>query len=73
MVSWLAILAIRFYQRTISPVLARRGIRCRHYPTCSEYAVLALQKYSFFSAVVRLSRRFRDCHPYSGRPYLDLP
>jgi putative membrane protein insertion efficiency factor len=73
MINRLAVLAIRFYQRAVSPVLRRRGLRCLHYPSCSEYGVLAFRKHPFFKAAKLTVCRYLDCHPFSGRPYLDFP
>jgi hypothetical protein len=69
----LAIGLIRAYQATLSPVLSRRGVRCLHYPTCSQYGILAYRKYGFWRATRVTWRRYRDCHPFSGRPYTDFP
>ena len=38
----LLILPIRFYQLVISPVI---GPRCRYTPTCSEYAIEAIERH----------------------------
>src|SRR5271157_1047426 len=38
--SRIAVLAIRTYQKTFSPILYLLGVRCRFYPSCSAYAVL---------------------------------
>ena len=38
----LAIKMIRFYQRKISPLFPPR---CRYYPTCSQYAVTAIERF----------------------------
>ena len=38
----LAIAPIRLYQRLFSPAL---GQRCRYYPTCSEYATQAIDRF----------------------------
>lgn len=37
---------------------------CRFYPTCSEYALLALEKHSFFNAIMLISKRILKCHPF---------
>ena len=48
---------IKFYQRRISPLF---GPRCRYYPTCSHYAVEAIERfgviYGSFLTIKRLSR-----------------
>lgn len=69
----LAILLIRAYQRLVSPRLQRRGRRCLHHPSCSEYGVLAFKKYGFLKATLLTWRRYQDCHPFSDRPYIDFP
>lgn len=60
---------VRYQER-----LARRtGVRCLHFPSCSEYAVLALQKHGFVEGWRRALRRVADCRPDGGRPFVDLP
>ena len=62
---------IRFYQRHISPGLPRR---CRFYPTCSQYAVEALEKYGAVKGLWLALRRFLRCHPlYKGSNYDPVP
>ncbi|MGD9873889.1 MAG: membrane protein insertion efficiency factor YidD [Kiritimatiellia bacterium] len=57
----LAIILIRGYQRLISPWL---GEHCRFYPTCSSYAVEALEKHGFFAGTWLAFRRLLKCHPF---------
>jgi putative membrane protein insertion efficiency factor len=71
--NWFAIALIRGYQRTLSGVLRRRGVRCLHHPSCSEYGVLAYKKYGFIRATLLTLKRYQDCHPFSDRPYIDYP
>ena len=47
--------------------------RCLHYPSCSNYGIMAYEKYPFIIATTKVIQRFRDCHPFSSRPYLDYP
>lgn len=59
--SWTAVALVRAYQRWISPSL---GNNCRFYPTCSEYYILAVQRYGFVWGTLKgLGRIFR-CHPF---------
>lgn len=51
---------IRIYQRVLSPLL---GPRCRFYPTCSHYAVEALQKHGLLRGSCYAARRLCRCHP----------
>ncbi|MBA1444610.1 MAG: membrane protein insertion efficiency factor YidD [Chromatiales bacterium] len=55
------ILLVRAYQLVISPVL---GNHCRFYPTCSAYAVEALEKHGFFRGLILSLRRVSHCHPW---------
>ena len=62
------IFIIRFYQRVISKYLLPGG-RCRFYPTCSEYALQAYQKYGFFKGSYKAINRILRCHPYNEGGY----
>lgn len=57
-----AVLPIRLYQRTISPML---GPRCKYYPSCSEYAVQAIQKFGILRGLVLAGWRLLRCNPWS--------
>lgn len=54
------ILPIRGYQRFISPLLAPR---CRFYPTCSHYAIEAVQTHGAFKGMWLALCRVLRCHP----------
>ncbi len=53
---------IRAYQRLLSPLL---GPRCRFYPSCSAYAVTALERYGPLRGTWLAARRLVRCHPWS--------
>ncbi len=56
-----AVLVIKFYQISISKVLPSA---CRFYPSCSDYAIKALNKYGILKgSYLSLYRLFR-CHPF---------
>lgn len=55
------IVLIRCYQWTVSPLL---GPRCRFYPSCSHYAVEALQRHGLLRGVWLTVRRLSRCHPW---------
>ncbi len=57
----IGVFLIRFYQALISPILPDS---CRFYPTCSEYALQAIQKYGFFKGAWLGLRRILKCHPF---------
>ncbi len=60
---------IRFYQRRISPLL---GAHCRFMPSCSEYAVMAIEEWGALRGALLAAWRLLRCHPLS-RGGLDLP
>ncbi|MGO3869209.1 MAG: membrane protein insertion efficiency factor YidD [Alcaligenes sp.] len=55
------VLLVRGYQLFISPLL---GPRCRFYPTCSQYAIQALQAHGPFKGTWLAARRLVRCHPW---------
>lgn len=62
---------IRFYQRAISPWFPAR---CRFRPTCSAYALEAIQKYGAMKGLLLALKRFLRCHPfYKGDWYDPVP
>lgn len=62
---------IRFYQRAISPLFPAR---CRFNPTCSAYALEAINKYGALKGGKLACKRFCRCHPFSKRdPYDPVP
>jgi len=52
---------IKLYQYLISPWL---GSNCRFYPTCSEYAVQALNHHGCVSGSLLTLKRICKCHPF---------
>lgn len=64
------ILLIRFYQQAISPYL---GANCRYTPTCSAYAIQALQKHGLLKGSWLALRRILRCNPWGGSGYDPVP
>lgn len=64
------IIAIRFYQGAISPMLPAA---CRYQPTCSQYALEALRKYGLFKGSWLAIKRIARCHPWGGSGYDPVP
>lgn len=60
--------AIRFYQKQISPGLPSR---CRFIPTCSQYALEAIEKYGAAKGGWLALKRFLRCHPFSKGDFYD--
>ncbi|WP_209315219.1 membrane protein insertion efficiency factor YidD [Soehngenia longivitae] len=59
---------IKFYQNYISKYILV-GSHCRFYPTCSEYSLLAYQKYGFFKASYLSIKRILKCNPFHEGGY----
>ena len=59
---------IRFYQRQISPGLPPR---CRYIPTCSQYAVEAIEKYGAAKGGWLALKRLLRCHPFHKGDFYD--
>ncbi len=57
----LLVLLLRGYQILLSPML---GQRCRFYPSCSNYAIEALQVHGAARGSVLAARRVCRCHPW---------
>ncbi|MBR1734542.1 MAG: membrane protein insertion efficiency factor YidD [Alphaproteobacteria bacterium] len=67
----IAIALIKFYKYAISPYI-NKGARCKFYPTCSEYAILAIKKYGFFIGIIKSIVRILRCNPFT-KDKVDLP
>lgn len=61
MLKYPVILLIRGYQYFISPLLASR---CRFYPSCSSYAIEALEVHGVLKGSYLSLRRLLKCHPF---------
>ena len=57
---------LRFYKLAISPLLPPS---CRFIPTCSEYAVDAINRYGALRGVGLAARRLLKCHPFHPGGY----
>lgn len=58
---WLVLLFLRFYKRVLSPMLPAA---CRFYPTCSVYAIEAVEKYGALRGGWLAMKRISKCHPF---------
>ncbi len=65
------ILPIRFYQLAISPVLGAN--KCRYQPTCSHYAIEAIEKWGILQGTWMAIKRILSCHPWGGHGYDPVP
>ncbi len=66
----LVIIFIKFYQYSISPLLGRN---CRYYPTCSAYAVEAVEKYGSLKGTAFAIKRILRCHPFHAGGFDPVP
>lgn len=57
---WLLMAVVHIYRWVISPML---GPRCRYYPTCSEYALMALSHHGAIKGSWLTIKRVGRCHP----------
>ncbi len=60
------LILITFYRRFISPLKAPT---CRFYPSCSDYAFQAIDKYGLGKGLILSVRRLCRCHPYHPGGY----
>jgi len=66
----LVILLLRFYQRVISPL---SGPSCRFYPSCSQYAMLAVERHGALKGSGLALWRVLRCNPWNPGGVDDVP
>lgn len=57
---------VYLYRATLGHLM---GGHCRYHPTCSQYAIDAIQKYGPWRGGWRAVRRICRCHPFGGSGY----
>jgi putative membrane protein insertion efficiency factor len=70
MICSLIIKVIHLYRRAISPFLPPR---CRFDPTCSRYAIHALEHHGFRKGSWLILKRLFRCHPFGGWGFDPVP
>lgn len=70
MMTQLALAAIRFYQRRISPGLPAA---CRYQPTCSHYSYEAIERFGVARGSLLTLWRLLRCTPVGGKGYDPVP
>ena len=59
---------VKFYRNFISPLTPPS---CRFIPTCSQYALEAVEKYGALKGGWLALKRFLRCHPFAKNDYFD--
>ncbi len=54
---------IKFYRRRISPLFPPQ---CKYYPTCSQYAITAIERFGIFKGGLLALWRILRCNPFSN-------
>ncbi len=60
---------IEWYQKNISAWLGYKNIKCKYYPTCSEYTKQAIEKYGVSKGLYLGLKRILKCNPFSKGGY----
>tara|TARA_A100001011_G_scaffold230605_1_gene238677 strand:+ start:603 stop:818 length:216 start_codon:yes stop_codon:yes gene_type:complete len=68
--NYLLIKLIRLYQITLSAFV---GQHCRFMPTCSNYAIKAIENHGLTKGVVLSTKRVCKCHPWSEGGIDEVP
>ena len=69
-ISFVISLPIRAYRVIFSPWV---GHNCRYQPTCSAYALEALEEHGALVGLYLIVRRLLKCHPWGGEGYDPVP
>lgn len=65
-----ALALLRWYKRWVSPLLPPA---CRYTPTCSEYALEAIEGHGLARGALLATRRVLSCHPFARGGYDPVP
>jgi putative membrane protein insertion efficiency factor len=68
--AWPLIQLVRLYKLAISPWF---GANCRFEPTCSSYAIQALQVHGVLKGTILAVKRMGRCHPWGTSGYDPVP
>lgn len=70
MMKWLITGLLRLYKRLLSPLLPPS---CRYVPTCSEYALEAVERHGAMRGGIMALVRILRCHPFARGGYDPVP
>ena len=68
--AYIVSIPVRFYRLVISPLI---GSNCRYHPTCSSYALEALEKHGAMKGGKLAVKRILKCHPLGGSGIDNVP
>lgn len=68
--AYFALTLIGFYKRYVSAFIP---VSCRHLPTCSNYAYLAVEKHGFIRGALIAVKRLLRCRPFGTEGYDPVP
>ena len=60
---------LKIYKKYISPIFEKFGVKCKYYPTCSEYMRQAIEKYGALKGTYLGIKRLIKCNPFSKGGY----
>ncbi|MCR5225554.1 MAG: membrane protein insertion efficiency factor YidD [Alphaproteobacteria bacterium] len=60
---------LKSYKKVVSPHLKTQ---CKFYPTCSEYSIMAIEKYGVMVGIAKTVWRLLRCNPFS-KGGIDFP
>jgi uncharacterized protein len=69
-IGWVLLVPVYIYKYAISPFTPAS---CRHYPTCSEYALQAVKIHGPFKGIWLTTKRISRCHPWGTSGYDPVP
>ena len=65
---------LRFYKKFVSSALEKTlGKACRFTPTCSEYTIVALERFGARKGLTLGVKRLAKCHPWGGSGWDPVP
>lgn len=70
MMKFLILKFIKLYQNYLSPLL---GPSCRFHPTCSEYALQAIESFGVIKGGFLAIKRILKCNPWGGNGFDPIP
>ncbi|MEQ1930557.1 MAG: membrane protein insertion efficiency factor YidD [Parvularculaceae bacterium] len=69
----LALGALKIYKATLSPLFYLLGARCRHAPSCSDYAAGAFRAHGATRGLILSIARLSRCHPFGSHGFDPVP